>query len=56
MLFFETCYLNYKKKLHQDFPDEASNIIDNYYLYITFFTAFTTSVALGNHSFKSVGE
>ena len=48
--------LNLKKKLHQDFSDEASNIIDYYYLYITFFTALTTSDALGNHSFNNVGE
>ena len=27
-----------------------------YYLYITFLTAFTTSLLLGNHSFNRVGE
>ena len=26
------------------------------YLYITFFTAFITSVEFGNHSFSNVGE
>ena len=39
--------------LKQDAGDGKMKEISDY---ITFFTAFTTSAALGNHSFNNVGE
>jgi len=45
-----------KKNPKAKLPDSFLSILNCYFLYITFFTALITSLALGNHSLRSVGE